>query len=625
VALATDVKSGSRGIRPLLLAALVFLVTLAVYLPVVRNGFVEWDDPFTVRDNPHLRSLDGDNLRWMFQTTFWGHYQPLVWLSYAGDRVWAAALLGDGGKPAAYHLTSVLWHAAAAALLALLALRLVAALAPPGIAAFAAATAALFYALHPLRVEAVAWATGRGDMLVTVFLLAAALAYLRSRDPARSSRTWFATSLAIYGLALLSRGTATMFPLALVALDILPLRRLGSDTGWFSPAARRVWFEKLPFLGLAAVFSVLAVNAKASVGTLTSLAQHGPLARLVQACYGVVFYLVKTVVPTGLSPIYEIRLPLRLGEPRFVASVVVVVLLAAGTLLLWRRRHAVSLAAFAYVLLLLPVLGFGQAGNQLAADRYATQAAIPLSLLAAAGLAVWLRAAPRPRLRVVGTTVAVVLAVLAVLSIRQGRVWHDTGSLWEQAVKESPDSSIAQNGEGWVLLQAKRYPEAEQHFRRAIELQPSNDKAHENLWSLLSAQGRNDDLLAALRDATRVFPTYAAAHYHLGTFLQRSGQREEAIGAFQTAVRLDPGLSRARSNLGQLLLEKGDAAGAVAQFEQALAKEPNDAIARYRLATALRQQGRREEAVRQLKTILQADPQNRSAAELLNRWNQEGS
>ena len=156
-----------------------------------------------------------------------------------------------------------------------------------------------------------------------------------------------------------------------------------------------MWLEKLPFLGLAAAFAVLAVNAKASVGTLTSLAQHGPLARLVQACYGVVFYLVKTVVPTGLSPIYEIRLPLRLGEPRFVASVVVVVLLAAGTLLLWRRRRAVSLAAFAYVLLLSPVLGFGQAGNQLAADRYATQAAIPLALLAAAGLAVWLRAAPR--------------------------------------------------------------------------------------------------------------------------------------------------------------------------------------------------------------------------------------
>lgn len=616
-----DLASGPRGWRPLWLAGLVFVVTLAVFLPVLRNGFVEWDDPFTVRDNPHLSPLDGANLGWMFKSTYWGHYQPLVWLSYAGDRAWAAAVLGDGGKPAAYHFTSVAWHAAAAALLTLLALRLFTPLAPPRAAGLAAVAAALFYALHPLRVEPVAWATGRGDMLVTAFLLAAALAYLRSRDPARPSRGWYVACLGFFGLALLSRGTAIMFPLILIALDVIPLRRLGGEKGWSGPVAGRVWLEKLPFLALAGAFAVVAVNAKAGFGTMASFAQHGPLARLVQACYGVVFYLVKTVVPIGLSPIYEIRLPLPLGEPRFVASVAAAVLLAIAIVLLWRRRPGVALAACVYVLLLLPVLGFGQAGNQIAADRYATQAAIPVALLAGAGLAILLRGAPRTRVRAGVTAVVVVLGTLAVLTVRQAHVWHNTTTFWAHTVKVSPQSSIAQNGAGWVALQAKRYGEAEQHLRRAIELQPSNDKAHENLWNLLGDQGRGDDLTAALRHATEVFPTFAAAHYHLGANLQRAGQRDEAIRSFIRALELDPGLVRARSNLGLLLLEKGDIAAATAQLQTAVAADPNDTIARCRLAMALHQQGRRDEAMHQLQAVLKLDPRNRTALELTNRWN----
>jgi Flp pilus assembly protein TadD len=601
-------------------AGIVFLVTLAVFLPALRNGFVEWDDPFTIRDNLHIRGFTAENVSWMFASTYWGHYQPVVWLSYAWDHAWASALLGDGRNPAAYHLTSVVGHALATALVALVGLALLAGAGRARRTGLAAGAAALFYGLHPLRVEAVAWATGRGDVLVVVFLLLSLLAYLEFVSSARRRRAWYAASLAAYAGALLSRGTAITFAAVLVCLDVLPLGRLDRGTGFFSPAARRIWLEKLPYVVLAAGCTALALAAKSSSGSMMPLAWHGPLARLAQACYGLVFYPAKTVLPLGLSPIYELRLPLHPTAPRFLLSFAAVAGLVVAVVLLRKRLPHLAVTAAVYALLLAPVLGFGQAGNQLAADRYATLAAIPLALLAGAGLATWLRSASPSGRRAVAAVALLVLAGSSWLSVRQIGHWHDTTALWDVAVRRSPESSIAHNGYGWVRLQAKRHVEAESSFRRAIELQPGNDKAHANLWTLLREQGRTEDLIEALRMSVRVFPTYVDAHYALGAALQQAGRLEEAKRAYHGALRLNPQHVRARSNLGQISIDEGDAAGALRQLEPAVAADPKDVVARIRLAMALHQQGRRAEAVRQLETVLQIDPRNATAAELLRRY-----
>lgn len=613
-------SAGDRPARPIFVATIVFVVTLIVFMPAVRNDFVEWDDLSTIRDNHRIRMIDAATLSWMFTTTYWGHYQPLVWLSYAVDHAWASALLGDGLHPAAYHLTSVFWHAVGAALVALLALFLFgSAGVPPRVAGFCSAISALFYSLHPLRVEAVAWATGRGDVLVAVFLLLSAIAYLRSRGSRRSPRAWFAASLVAYGLALLTRGMAVTFPAVLAVLDVLPLRRLGGRSGWFTAVARRVWLEKLPYVVLAAVFALVATLAKASAASLTPLAWHGPLARLVQACYGLVFYLRKTVIPAKLSPIYELRLPLDVFEPRFIASIVVLAALVAAVLVFGRRRPVLVTAAIAYVLLLVPILGFGQAGKQIAADRYATLASIAIALLLGAWLLSLLRAAPPARAVRIRVGALAVLAGLSLLSVRQIAVWRDNAALWTYAARVSPEASIAQNGFGWVLLQEKRYAEAEPRFRRAIELQPGNEQAHANLWLTLRDQGRTEDLIEALRWSTRMNPGFVDAHYNFGSALMRAGRLEEASAAFRMAIGLRPDHVRARSNLGQILTEQGDIAGAVQQLELAVAADPQDAIALRRLGVALHRQGRRDDAIEYLERAVQIDPRDRGAAEILRK------
>lgn len=630
----------------LLGAAAVFVVTAAVFLPTLGHGFVEWDDPATILNNLHIRGLGGEQLRWMFTTFFWGHYQPLLWLSYAVDYAWASAVWGDGLTPSAYHATSLLLHAVAAVLVFLLARRLLAAAGPrpaarlrragvstaaPFVAAvsltLAAAVAALLFSLHPLRAEPVAWVTGRGDVLAAVFLLTAALAWWRASE--RHGRggygPWLALAVALYALSLLTRAAGVMLPLVLVLLDWYPRRRLGGGPGrWLGRAARPVWLEKVPFAALAAAAAIVAPMAKAAAGSTVDLARHGSLERFAQACYAVLFYLWKTVAPAALSPIYELRLPMKVEEPRYLMAMAVVPLGLIGLMLLARRRPAVPLAVAVFLILLLPVLGVVQSGNQYAADRYTYLPAVGLMVLLAGGFRrLWGMGRGGAA---VGAGLAVALvAAWGVLSVRQVGVWRSNETLWVHAAAVTPESSIARNGCGWVLLQAGRYDEALAHLRRAVELQPANEQAHHNIWIALTRQGRQDDLLQAYRDSIRVFPKFAEAHYSLGLELQRRGQEAEAVAAYRAAIGLRPAHSKALNNLGQLAQKQGNLEEASRRYREAVAADGGNLIARRNYARMLRHENRLSEAVAELEAALRVAPDDEPTLRLLAEWKTAGS
>jgi hypothetical protein len=254
-ALAETRKAPSKPLDAWIAFSVAF-VTFAVFLPALRNGFVNWDDYELLVDNPRYRGLGWEQVSWMFSTFHNGHYQPLSWMTFALDYlIW-------GMEPFGYHLTNLVLHATNTALVYFLALRLLSlALSRPPSAPdlglrMAAGFAALFFSIHPLRVESVAWVTERRDVLSGLFFLATLLCYLQgmtiSNDPSHQAR-WRNRALIAYGLSLLSKASGVTLPVVLLALDVYPLRRLGGGPGrWLGPLARHVWWEKVPFFLLAA-------------------------------------------------------------------------------------------------------------------------------------------------------------------------------------------------------------------------------------------------------------------------------------------------------------------------------------------------------------------------------------
>src|SRR5437870_11997813 len=297
-------RTPAKGWGSWLVPALIAVVTFATFLPALHNQFVNWDDDKNFLENPHYRGLGWTQLSWMW-TTHLGHYIPLTWMTFGLDYLlW-------GMNPLGYHLTNLLLHAANAVVFFFITRRLLTrALPSPSerghTLAVSAAFAALVFAIHPLRVESVAWATERRDVLSGLFYLSAVLAYLRACDRAERGGGWEWCAVALFAGALLSKSMAVNLPVVLMILDVYPLRRLGGSLGWWSEPARRIYVEKIPFVLLAAAAAAIAVMAQLSVHAAASLAQLSVPGRVAVSAYGLSFYLWKMVVPLNLSPLYPL-------------------------------------------------------------------------------------------------------------------------------------------------------------------------------------------------------------------------------------------------------------------------------------------------------------------------------
>src|SRR6059036_1479614 len=267
-----------------------------------------------------------------------------------------------GMNPLGYHLTSLLLHAANAVVFFFIVRRILTLALPApserGHALTASAgVAALVFAIHPLRVESVAWVTERRDVLSGLFYLLTILMYLRACERGARGRGGYWLSVAVFVCALLSKSMVVNLPVVLLILDVYPLRRLGGAIGWWSEPARRVYVEKIPFVLLAAAASAIAVMAQSAVHAARSLAQLSFPGRLAISAYGLSFYLWKIVVPVNLSPLYELPRTVDPLAPPFILSYGLVLAITVIALARCRRLPGLPAVWLAYVVVLLPVLG----------------------------------------------------------------------------------------------------------------------------------------------------------------------------------------------------------------------------------------------------------------------------
>lgn len=608
-----------------------FILILLAFLPALMAGFVDWDDDDLLFKLTYYRTLDADSLRWMFTTSYAGHFQPLTWLSYSLDwALWKRNFFG-------YHLTSVLFHAFTAITVYFLARRLIAVAYRTGESSsdsesrrgydpaliLCSALAAALFAIHPLRAESVAWLSERRDVLSGFFFVAAVASYLHyATVSGRRSFIWYFAAIFLQTLSLLSKATAATLPLVLLILDVYPLRRIAWSHSSERRRTLRVLLEKTPFFLLAILGGLRAWIAQSQAGAMYPLAEYDLLARFAQACYGLAFYIGKTAWPADLGPLYQLPPRDVLFGPMLWASAIVVALMACLAVAVRRRVPAVTAAIAAYVVILTPVLGFFQSGPQLVADRYSYLSCLGFAILAAAGLLAWIRHASlhhsRRKLAALVLSVAAALTALFHATAAQSDIWSSSIQLWARGVAVSPDSSIAHANLADALTALGDLPAAARHYRRALELQPRDPITANHFADVLLRLGDRPRATAMYEWTLRLDPNRAGAYLNLAHLLVAEGRPFDAADLLRGRTQDAPTDIDAARFLADLLSTHPDAAVRNGQEAASLAarvsesRGDHDAPALLIWATALAEAGRYDEGITTARRALGIAEQNRN-------------
>jgi protein O-mannosyl-transferase len=601
----------------------VIVITALVFAPLLQNEFVNWDDRVNLLENRYYRGLSWTHLQWMFTTFHNSLYRPLTWITLGADYLlW-------GMNASGYHLTSVLLHCAAALLFYFLSVRLLARAAPASdvwAVRFAAVFAALIFAIHPLRVEPVAWVSGRENVVAGPFFIATFICYLRAVDAvhAPSYRRWMVGAWVSYSLSLLGKGAGVTLPFALLILDVYPLRRLSTHpSNWFGSGLGRVWWEKVPFFFLALIAGLLAIFGKQQSRLMYGLDEYGLVERGVQTVYGLAFYLWKTVLPFELSPLYEIA-TLSPFEWPFILSTVILATLT-GAVWILRRRWECGLASWIYyVVILLPYIGVAQNGPQVAADRYSYLACLTWAVLAGAALLYCRRARESGKIRqpifaLIPASAVLLVVALGFLTWQQTHIWRDSETLWRHALAINNNSFFAHHFLGTVLLVKGKSAEAIAQFRKSLAINPTYASAHAGLANALAEVGDLESAVAEYRKALELDGDSLEAHYSLARVLAKRGEADLAITHYRRALALNPLDADTHNNLGLLFAARADLEKAVEHFEAALRADPTYARAHFNLGRVYVRQGRLDAAVESFERALQLQPRIAEIHENLGR------
>jgi len=608
-------SAGSRGRGPPRLAAavaLVALLTFIVHLPAIYNGWTNWDDSELLLKDARWHGVSWRNLVWMWTTTRLGHYQPLTWISYALDyTLW-------GVNAAGLHLTNIVLHSIAAALLAALLIRWLqrtgrldvhgATPAEAGIIAISA----MAWSLHPLRVEAVAWITARRDLLSA--LLSAWSLWLWLGPPAEGapSRGRRIAATVVGVAAMLAKAQAMVLP-ALIALAFaaelvgrVPMER-----------ARREWWRRTKATGplwLAAMF-IATISARAAVtsGATWSWTAHGGVARAIQSAWGIARHLRTTLWPTQLAPL--VPLP-RAWNPWGIewAGPAAAVAAAYVSLPWWSRRApGIALALLWFAAAVAPVSGWFQSGPQLTADRYSYVAAWSLSAWLAATA---LRLLPRftgperrPFAIAAGAAVLGGLGTLAFVTRDEIRVWRDPVSLWSRAVEIHPESAIAHGNLAQALEDTGELERALDHYATAVRLDPSLRTPRAGWATLMARLGDHAAARAQFEAILRADPTHEAALIGLGNLDLIAGRTNEALARYAAALTAHPESVEAAYNLATLRLHQGDVRSARELLQSIVRRQPHHPLAWHNLGIALQREGNTEDAAEAYRRALELAPE----------------
>ncbi len=629
-----------RPYSRLAVCGLLLLAVIVVYGQTARHDFVNFDDDDYVYENPHVRAgLTGEGIAWAVNAYDAFNWHPLTWLSHELD----CQLYGL--KPAGHHLTTLLLHSAAAVLLFSALRRMTAALWP-------SAWVAAVFAVHPLRVESVAWVAERKDVLSGLLFMLTIWFYARYTERPKSGGRYLLV-MGSLALGLAAKPMLVTLPFVLLLLDYWPLGRAGSKEqgagseeqgagknvghgladrgpkdGRFQipdfgsqvsgscalrpaprPAARiprllSLVAEKIPLFVLAAISCLVTFAVHFDV--MRSLEQQAFSWRVANAVVAYVAYLGQMLYPGRLAVVY----PLPKDPPpawEVIAAVGVLLAISAAVFAARRKCPCLLFGWLWYLGTLVPVIGLVQVGEQAMADRYTYLTQIGLYTAIAWGAA--RVAGGRPSWhRGIAAVSAAVLAALMACAWQQTSYWQNSERLWTRALACTSNNAIAHTDLGLALAGRGHFDKAIEQYHQALDINPDNIRALNDLGLALVSRGQVTEAIAHYRRALEIKPDYMQAHSDLGIALIRCGQVDKAIDHFRTALEIEPDCVDAHYNLGLALAGRGQVDEAIDHFRKAVALKPDFAEAHNDLGLALAGRGQVDEAIDHFRKAVELKP-----------------
>jgi tetratricopeptide (TPR) repeat protein len=578
------------------------VVTFAIYAQVVGHQFITLDDPTYIRENPMVnRGVTAAGLAWAFTTFYAANWHPVTWISHMIDCQFFGTNAGR------HLLVNALIHVANTLLVFWFLLRTTG-------ARWASALVAALFALHPLHVESVAWASERKDILSTFFGLLSLISYVRyAKAPSIGGYAWVGITLV---LGLLAKPMLVTWPFVMLLLDYWPLKRWQSAKSKAQrETVRRLVLEKVPLFFIVAGSAIMTLLAQSRGGAVQTIAHVSVALRLSNALVSYAKYLLLTFWPNNLAVYYPFA---GIAAWQIIGAAFLLIAITAFCFFQRKTRPYLIVGWLWFLGTLVPVIGIVQVGGQIMADRYFYIPSIGLFIAVVFGLADISKSWRIPASLCAGSAAAALL-VLGTLTNEQIQRWRDSFTLFEHTLAVTPPNLRIEHNLGIALGASDKYDEAAAHFQKALQIDPNFYDGLVALGVTLAHQGRMPEAIEYFQAAIRSQPDASKAHVQLAHALWAQKRDQEALEQLERTSPLaqkDPDI---RADLGLALALVGRTEEAIEQLHEALRLNPNNAEAHNNLGLALLASGKARESIPEFEVALRLKPQLKGAADNLDR------
>ncbi len=541
----------------------IFLIAASFFAfgRIVGNEFVNFDDYAYITENNYIQSgINLESIKWAFSDVFLANWHPLTLLSHALD--WSLF----GANAAGHHLINLLLHIGSVLLLFLFLNRMTKNL-------WSSAFVAALFALHPLRVESVAWAAERKDVLSMFFGMASIYAYAYYLESSKLSRYFLC--LILFALSLMSKPMLVTLPFVLLLLDYWPLGRwqkvLSAPTERHYKIAGRLLWEKAPFVFLTIASSIATFWAQNKGNTVASMEHLRFSVRIANAIISYVSYLRKTFWPVDLSVFYPYEFTFSLWS--VLVSFFILIGITIFVIYAFKKTPFLFVGWFWFLGTLIPVIGLVQVGRQAMADRYTYLPSIGIAIMLAWGIPLLVPRADM-RKKILFPVCIAVLLILAVLTWQQCGYWKNGIELFSHALRITKNNVLAHNNRGTTYDKLGQHQLAIQDYNAVIRLKPDYAEAYYNRGGANSALGQYQLAIQDYNAAIRMKPDYAGAYNNRGVVYDKLGQHQLAMNDYNTAIRLKPECAEAYYNRGGAYSRLGQQPLAMNDYNAAIRLNP---------------------------------------------------